>query len=70
MVTKIRPKTTIVEMSDMDGRRTWYDIDYCCPTCGKKIRGYNTENACENCGTFYDWGSQKPTIETIRTVQW
>ena len=36
----------------------------------KKINYYKAETACDNCGTFYDWGNQEPKIVVTRIVEW
>ncbi len=69
-VTKIRPKTRIEHKYNEDGWKDWYEIEYYCPTCSRNIRGYKSDNACDECGTFYDWGKFKPEIVEIRTVRW
>lgn len=43
---------------------------YYCATCGKQINFYRQENACENCGTFHDWGKSEPHIVVRKTVEW
>ena len=70
MVEKIRPKTKIVHRQNDDGCRTWYEIAYFCPKCGKSIFAYGREDACDQCGTFYDWGKEEPSIVVHRTVEW
>ena len=45
-------------------------IKYYCPTCGRSIRGYKSDNACDNCGTFYDWGDNEPKIVVIKSIKW
>ena len=70
MVTKIRPKAYIEYSYGNDGRDGKYYIEYCCPTCGRKIRYYKSEIACDQCGTFYDWGTKEPKIIITRSVEW
>ena len=70
MIHKERPTAIVVKRIDMDGRNTWYEIEYKCPLCGESIIGYAKENACDRCGTFYDWGDHEPRIEVIRKVKW
>lgn len=70
MIKKIRPLTELAKRSDSDGRSSWWDIDYFCPVCHRKIRDYKSDVACDECGTFYDWGSEKPKILTKREIVW
>lgn len=28
------------------------------------------ENACDQCGTFYDWGKREPEILITRSIKW
>ncbi len=70
-IQKIRPVAKIVSCTDEDGFSIWDEIAYQCPICGKLIKhGYQGETACDACGTFYDWGNSKPTIEIAKTVKW
>ena len=50
-----------------DGR---YYIAYYCPKCRRKLPGYAMMNACDQCGTFFDWGKREPVIEVARSVRW
>lgn len=70
MVEKIKPCAVISKYYDEDGRTSWYAIDYYCPTCGRQIRSYKSDNACDKCGTFYDWGKREPEIKITRSVEW
>ena len=70
MIERIRPRTVINEHFDMEFRNSFYAIDYYCPTCGKPIAFYKSDNACDKCGTFFDWGEHKPEIKITRTVAW
>ena len=71
MISKIRPSAKIVKKYDEDGWHSWYAIEYFCPTCGEYIgQRYKSYNACDRCGTFYDWGAREPRIETTRAVVW
>ena len=70
MVEKKRPKAEVYLNYGNDGRDAHYDIEYRCPKCNKKINYYKAETACDNCGTFYDWGNQEPKIVVTRTVEW
>lgn len=70
MVEKIRPRAMISEAHNDDGWKTWDTIKYYCPTCGRSIRGYKSDNACDNCGTFYDWGDSEPKIVVIKSIKW
>ena len=67
---KIRPQATIYKNYGVDGKDEFYEILYLCPVCGKRIRGYAVENACNKCGTFFDWGKRPPRIEVSRRVLW
>ena len=68
---KVRPIAEVGTRMSSDFRDEWHEIDYFCPKCGKIINGgYKSENACDNCGTFYDWGIKAPSIKVIRTVEW
>lgn len=69
MIEKKRPKAKIAKKYNADGRGSWYEIDYFCPTCGQMIREFNCENACDNCGTFYDW-SKEAKIHIERSIIW
>ena len=70
MIHKIRP-TTSVEWSDgNDGYDGRYYIAYYCPKCRRKLPGYAMMNACDQCGTFFDWGEREPVIEVARSVRW
>ena len=54
-----------------DGRDSHYVIEYSCPTCGRIIGcEYKGSNACDECGTFYDWGEKKPKLMTEVFVDW
>ena len=71
MIKKIRPLTSIKLDLGNDGRDSRYYIEYRCPTCERIIGSeYGLSNACDRCGTFYDWGTAKPKIEIARTVRW
>lgn len=70
MVEKIKPDTRIEQTRDNDGWNYWYEIRYFCPVCNKRLQGYRKENGCENCGTFFDWGSKEPKIKITREVEW
>lgn len=70
-VKKIRPDTEVEYSFGNDGRDGHYYIKYSCPICHKSINhGYNSETACDECGTFYDWGMTEPTIKVTRSVKW
>ena len=70
MIKKIRPLAELAKRSDEDGWSSWWGIDYFCPVCHRKIRDYKSDVACDQCGTFYDWGSKKPKILTKREIVW
>lgn len=70
MVHKIRPLAAVNEHYNADGWNSWYDIDYQCPVCGRNLMGYGKEIACDQCGTFFDWGTKRPKIKVTRTVEW
>lgn len=68
---KIRPIAKEEYDCGMDGRDGYYFIAYYCPSCHKRIvRGYNSDTACDKCGTFFDWGNHKPKVETVRKIVW
>lgn len=69
-IKKIRPLAWVEWSGGNDGRDGRYYIEYHCPKCGKRIWYYGRENACDQCGTFYDWGKREPTIEITRSVKW
>lgn len=70
MVEKIRPSASIEWSDGNDGRDGRYYIEYRCPKCNRRIRWYESDTACDQCGTFYDWGRREPRIEITRSVQW
>ena len=70
MIEKIRPVATVKWSDGNDGRDGRYYIEYRCPKCGKLIHGYHRDTACDECGTFYDWGNREPSIKVIREVDW
>lgn len=71
MVTKIRPYATAEWTDGNDGYDGHYYISYRCPTCHRVIgRSYKSETACDECGTFYDWGDKEPRIVVTRSVEW
>lgn len=69
-IKKIRPKASIQWSYGDDGRDGRYYIEYRCPVCSRRINSYRSDNACDQCGTFYDWGKREPTIEITRSVKW
>ena len=69
-IIKIRPNMGIKYSYGTDGRDDCYYIEYTCPCCGRIISGYKKENACNKCGTFYDWGDREPKIVLTRSVEW
>lgn len=69
-VEKIRPSAYIVYSDGNDGRDGKYVIRYRCPTCNRTIQRYKAETACDECGTFYDWGDKEPQIKITRSVSW
>ena len=70
MVEKIRPVATIKYSYGNDGRDGDYYIAYSCPKCGRNIPWYESDTACDKCGTFYDWGKKRPRIQITRSVKW
>lgn len=70
MIEKIRPNASVELSYGNDGRDGKYYIEYRCPKCNQIIRWYKSDTACDKCGTFYDWGSEEPSIEITRTVRW
>lgn len=69
MINKIRPIARVEWSEGNDGRDAHHYIAYYCPTCKRRIWGYEKVTACDNCGTFYDW-SKKAHIETKYEVKW
>ena len=70
---KIRPKTDIEDNGGGEDGRGFvkYYIVYSCPTCNRRIgTTYGSPVACTRCGTFFDWSSKEPQIETRREVVW
>lgn len=70
MIQKYRPNATIKWSDGNDGRDGRYYIAFSCPKCGRYISGYESATACDQCGTFYDWGKREPRIEITRSVAW
>ena len=71
MIEKKRPRAEPYFSHGIDGWDSHWTIKFTCPTCGRWIfRGYKSETACDQCGTFYDWGDREPRIEITRTVDW
>ena len=69
-ITKVRPLAEVYLNHGNDGRDSHYDIAYSCPKCRRRISFYKSETVCDQCGTFYDWGTHEPEIEIIRIVRW
>ena len=70
MIDKLRPYPYIFDASN-DGRE--YDskeIYFNCPKCRKPIGFYKSKTACDNCGTFFDWGDTQPKIQSINKIIW
>ena len=70
-VQKIRPKAELRYSWGDDGRapeRVY--IEYYCQKCGRYAGGYKSFNACDECGTFYDWGDHEPRIKTVKIIEW
>ena len=63
MVEKFKPKASISFSEGNDGRDSHYYIIYQCPKCNKTIYEFKGETACDNCGTFFDWGFREPYIK-------
>lgn len=55
-IEKIRPKVELYYNNGNDGRDGHDSIRYRCQRCNRIIRDYRAETACDQCGTFYDWG--------------
>lgn len=70
MMIKKRPTARIEWSNGNDGWDGRYYIAYYCPECGRRIQHYAKDNACDRCGTFYDWGKREPVIEITRSVKW
>lgn len=69
MIEKVRPFAEIVECCDSDGRHSWEEIEYRCPTCKRIINHHVNDVACDKCGTFYDW-SKTAKIRTVESIVW
>lgn len=70
MVKKIKPKAAIKWNNGNDGRDGFDEIVYYCPTCRRQISYYMSDTACDECGTFYDWGKHKPYLKTYKQIVW
>ena len=70
MVTKIRPIASVEHSEGNDGRDAHDFIAYYCPTCNRSISYYRSDTACDQCGTFYDWGESKPYINYNPEIIW
>lgn len=66
-VVKVRPRAAVQFDNGNDGRDARYEIEYRCSGCNKIIR--EGDIACDQCGTFHDWG-KKARIKIIREVIW
>lgn len=62
-------KMDVVDVYNDDGWKSWKEIQYSCPTCGRKLKGYKCDTACDQCGTFYAWPENKPRIVTTHSIQ-
>lgn len=69
-VEKIRPNAYIYEDHGEDGREFHREVRYNCPECGRIIGGYKAEIACDQCGTFYDWGEYPARIVVKTDIVW
>ena len=69
-INKVRPSARVAVDYGPDGRDMRYYIEYRCPVCNNWTIGYKQENACDRCGTFYDWGNREPKIVVKRSVEW
>ena len=70
-VIKIRPKAELYHSEGNDGWDAYDGIRYRCPTCNRLIGPYyKYETACDQCGTFYDWGNGPARIVITKSVQW
>lgn len=70
MMKKIKPKATVKYREGYDRSPGRHYIAYSCPTCGRSIGRYGKETACDECGTFYDWGNKEPEIIETYSVKW
>lgn len=69
-IKKVRPEIKALRDYGEDGRDSHWYIQYKCPTCGRIIRNYRADTACDQCGTFYDWGNRPPKLVYSVTAQW
>ena len=67
MVKKVRPNAEVEYSYGNDGRDDYYYPSYSCPKCGNYIN--ENQQACEECGTFFDW-SKTATIQIVRQIVW
>lgn len=72
MINKIRPHAYIREHYGEDGREPRQtQIVYRCPVCNRYIGlTWKKDVACDECGTFYDWGNREPHIRVTETIEW
>lgn len=68
MGEKFKPVAKIVERRDEEGWRTWEEIAYYCPKCGKRLHGYASTIGCADCEIFFDWGNAEPKIQRITKI--
>ena len=69
-IVKLRPLAEIETKYNEDGWQSWDEIVYRCPKCRRKLRGWNSEVGCVNCGIFYGWGKREPKIVITKTIEW
>lgn len=70
MIEKLRPEASIYYNRGNDGRDGYFDIEYECPKCGKRLIEFPAFPAvCSNCGTYFDW-SKKAHIVVKREIEW
>lgn len=69
-IIKIRPQISAEYTDGIDGRDAHWYVEYSCPKCGRVIRWYKSDTACDKCGTFYDWGEHPPKLITTVRAEW
>ena len=67
MIEKLRPEASIYYNRGNYGWNGYFDIDYECPKCGKRLIEFPA--VCSNCGTHFDW-SKKAQIVVKREIEW
>lgn len=69
MIEKIRPIAKVAHSDGNDGRDAYVYIEFRCPKCNRLIRHWKADNACDACGTFYEWG-KRPELVKKWEIKW